>query len=151
MTALEGLSFVPAQYLPVEGVAEGCATRTLVMDNSGERLWGESLSNSESWLYRRIARLLQVLQHLHQNGFSYNILGSASMRVSDFYDDYVGLSDFRNAKPHGGQVWRDAEALVELVGLTCRDKPWFAGFKADFGRSNHPDYNKWIRRFFQMS
>ena len=132
---------------------------SVALERLGETDWRTAVVEESELFYVLFARLIKVVQQLHEQGFVHRDLYDLNIRVNTETRE-VFLIDFGLAKPfvdsNGIPVENfsrrsDMADLVRLVELVpnVSDRDWFHEFKNEMfslGHLDEPQYTKWVVR-----
>jgi serine/threonine protein kinase len=135
-----------------------CLNQILVMDKLGDADWGRvTRSTPDAWLYRRLARLLDIVRSLHEKGFVHFDIKGDNVRVNSQSSEAAFLIDFGIAFAFADETGKhkfflgrkaDLESIVDMISTISFGKnSWFDDFKREVESLEpkaRPNYEKWI-------
>lgn len=161
---LEGLNGAVPTLHKIDSISPECEKRVLVMSRLGDANWDQVSRKIDGWLYRRMARLLEIIRDLHDLGMLHFDIKGDNIRVNIDNPDDVFLIDFGNSMSYvdeNGKVnalfsgKHDLEMLIDMLKRTpVKDKAWFKELKREVAcleRTERFNYEKWTKCFTVMA
>jgi serine/threonine protein kinase len=136
-----------------------CQKRMLVMTRMGDVNWKQISHQVDGHLYRRMARLLEIIQQLHDLGILHYDIKGDNVRVDSNDPNKVFLIDFGNSVSYVNEDGKVNSLLCArddlnmLLGMwddspSLSKKSWFRELEREvecLGTHERFNYEKWIK------
>lgn len=138
------------------GLSSNCEKRVLVMSRLGDADWNQVANKIDGTLFRRMAKLLEIIRNLHDMGILHYDIKGDNVRVDSNDPESVFLIDFGNSISYvdeNGKVNSqlsardDLDMLISMWAKSVANKSWFIKLNREIrclGKTDRFNYEKWI-------